>query len=156
MTWRLYGSLPAALILQLKQLQEPANKRFARAELVLDRAGCGPLWLKDERIGTIVAACIRRGATNLHFYELISYVVMPNHVHLLINPRTPLKQITAGIKGVSSRSANRVLERIGQPFWQIESFDHWVRNEAEGEKIKRYIENNPVKARLVTQPEKWP
>ena len=53
---------------------------------------------------------------------------MPNHVHLLIEPRIPLKQITGGIKGVSARDANRVLHQPGHPFWQGESFDHWVRN----------------------------
>jgi len=40
------------------------------------------------------------------------------------------------------------LGRTGEPFWQKESYDHWVRNQAEFLRIKAYIENNPVKAGL--------
>ena len=155
-TWRLHGSLPAELLARLQETKEQANKRFARAELVLDRASCGPLWLKDQRVARKVVECIHFGSATLNFYDSIAYVVMPNHVHLLIQPRVPLKRITAGIKGVSSREANGVLGRAGRTFWQVESFDHWVRNEAEGAKIKEYIENNPVKGKLVERPEDWP
>ena len=155
-TWRLHGSLPAPLIVQLQRIKEPANKRFARAELVLDQAGCGPVWLKDQRVARKVVECIHFGSATLHFYDSIAYVVMPNHVHLLIQPLVPLKRITAGIKGVSSRGANRILGRVGRTFWQVESFDHWVRNEAGGAKIREYIENNPVKGKLVERPEDWP
>jgi putative transposase len=80
---------------------------------------------------------------------------MPNHVHVLLEPRAPVRGITAGIKGASAREANRMLRRQGKPFWQEESFDHWVRNSAQFEKIRAYIENNPVKAGLATSPEKW-
>jgi hypothetical protein len=38
-----------------------------------------------------------------------------------------------------------------EPIWQRESYDHWVRDRAELERIKRYIENNPVKAGLVAR-----
>lgn len=155
-TWRLHGSLPAELIARLQKIKEPANRRFARAELVLDRGGCGPVWLKDRRVARNVVNCIHFGAANLNFYELIGYVVMPNHVHLLISPRVPLKRITAGIKGVSAMEANRILGRVGRTFWQVESFDHWVRNLAESEKIRAYIEQNPVKAGLVRAAEEWP
>jgi hypothetical protein len=44
----------------------------------------------------------------------------------------------------------------GSYFWQDESFDHWVRNPAEWEKIRTYIERNPVSAGLVARPEDWP
>jgi len=43
----------------------------------------------------------------------------------------------------------------GQPFWQIESFDHWARNQIEFQRIVSYIENNPVKAGLVLSPQDW-
>lgn len=156
LTWRLHDSLPAAVITQLQRIKEPANKRFARAELVLDRVGCGPAWLRDDRIAKVVADCIHQGASTFRFYELVSYVVMPNHVHLLINPCVPLKRITAGIKGVSSRKANRILGRVGRTFWQVEWFDHWVRKLAEATRIQAYIERNPVKAGLVRKAEEWP
>lgn len=81
---------------------------------------------------------------------------MPNHVHVLIGPKTSLARITNGIKGVSARDANRILGRQGKRFWQDESFDHWVRSAAEFERIRAYIEHNPVSAGLVARPEDWP
>ena len=54
-----------------------------------------------------------------------------------------------GLKGYTAREANRLLGRTGQPFWQGESYDHWVRDETEFIRIIAYIENNPVKAGLV-------
>jgi putative transposase len=45
--------------------------------------------------------------------------------------------------------------RTGQ-FWQAESFDHWVRNEGQFVRVKKYIEHNPVKAGLVSKIEDWP
>jgi type I restriction enzyme R subunit/putative DNA methylase len=56
----------------------------------------------------------------------------------------------------AARQANLILGRTGQPFWQDESYDHWVRTEAELEKIVRYIERNPVAAGLAAAVEDWP
>jgi putative transposase len=132
------------------------RRQFARAEQFLDRAGFGPLWLKNPDIAQSLESCILRGARDLNQYRILAYAVMPNHVHLLIEPYLPLERITRGIKGVSARDANLLLKRPGSIFWQSESFDHWVRTPAEGEKICRYIEDNPVKAGLVSAPDNWP
>jgi REP element-mobilizing transposase RayT len=66
-----------------------------------------------------------------------------------------LPRITRSIKSYSAREANAILGRTGEPFWQIESYDHWVRNSDQFEKIVQYIEFNPVKAGLVAHPEEW-
>jgi REP element-mobilizing transposase RayT len=78
---------------------------------------------------------------------------MPNHVHLLIEPKAPAPKITQYVKGVSAKRANELLQRTGQPFWQNESFDRWVRSRQEREKIIRYIEMNPVSANLALEPQ---
>ncbi|MGC9950334.1 MAG: transposase [Bryobacteraceae bacterium] len=88
-------------------------------------------------------------------YSLIAFVVMPNHVHILIDPRAPAPKITQYLKGVSARRANEILQRTGQAFWQNESYDHWVRSPQEREKIVRYIEQNPVSANLTSEPESF-
>jgi hypothetical protein len=46
-------------------------------------------------------------------------------------------------------------QRTGQPFWQDESYDHLVRHREEFERIRNYIENNPVVAGLVQAPEQY-
>ncbi len=160
-TWRLYGSLPKEVLQAIetdrKNKKKPsAGTAFRNADRLLDRAQSGPLWLKDPRIASCVVDSLRRGDAGLNHYRLHAFVVMANHVHALLTPLAAVRRITNGIKGVTSREANRILRRTGQPFWQVESYDHWVRNEAEFGRIRAYIENNPVTAGLVPRPEDWP
>jgi putative transposase len=170
LTWRLYGTLPGGTVTpdcapasQASNLSrsnnnldaETAGARFKRLDLQLDRAKIGPRWLADSRIARCIEDAMVRGEKPLEQYILHAYVVMPNHVHLLITPRLPVSRIMRGIKGVSARDANRILGRGGKVFWQDESYDHWVRDEKEFGKIRFYIEYNPVGAGLVKRPQDW-
>ena len=156
LTWRLYGSLPESVMAELRRNKKHSGRQFARAEQFLDKVAFGPAWLRDEKLARVVQSSIFKGADELNQYALLSYVIMPNHEHMLIQPRASLARITNGIKGATARAANLLLMRVGRPFWQAESFDHWIRTESESKKIGRYIENNPVKARLVERAEQWP
>jgi type I restriction enzyme R subunit/putative DNA methylase len=80
---------------------------------------------------------------------------MSNHVHILIYPKANLSRITKSIKTFSARQANAILGLTGQPFWQDESYDHWVRGAEELGKIVGYIEENPVVAGLAGRAEDW-
>ena len=157
-TWRLYGSLPATVRTARNgcATKESAGKQFKRLDSALDKCNTGPLWLKDPRIAAIVIEIIRKGESNLHYFVLHAFVIMPNHVHLLITPNASISRITNGIKGASAHRANTILSRERQHFWQDESFDHWVRSPREFLKIRLYIESNPVSAGLATTPESWP
>lgn len=155
LTWRLHGSLPANSLRKLRELREDPRKQFVAADRQLDLGRTGPCWLRDPEIAGYVEGAILRGA-DLGHYDLFAYVVMPNHVHVLLEPCVPLLRITRGIKGVSARDANGALNRVGRPFWQDESFDRWIRNGAGLERTRFYIENNPVKAGLAKRPEDWP
>ena len=55
----------------------------------------------------------------------------------------------------ASNEANKLLHRVGETFWQKESFDHWIRDDAERARLVAYVENNPVKAGLCKRPEDW-
>jgi len=81
--------------------------------------------------------------------------VMPNHVHMLITPRTISKHWLGPLKGFTGLTANRILGRSG-PFWQGESYDHLVRDSSEFRKISAYIADNPVRAGLAADPERYP
>jgi REP element-mobilizing transposase RayT len=166
-TWRLYGSLPLALLKKTRTArngcatkasqpspQESPGKKFRQLDAALDSAKSGPLWLADPEIAAYAEYPIVRGA-ELGRYLLHAYVIMPNHVHILLEPRLPLAKITGVIKGVAARDANATLGCSGKPFWQDESFDHWIRNSAEFARICHYIEWNPVRAGLVVRPEDW-
>ena len=101
-------------------------------------------------------ASIRYNAEQLQHYELHAFVVMANHVHLLVLPRVNPSRFLQSVKGYTAREANRLLGRTGQPFWQAESYDHWVRDDRESDRIRAYIENNPVRAGLVANSEDYP
>jgi len=155
LTWRLSGSLPRAFLERLGRLKTNPGSQFLEADRRLDAAQSGPMWLAKPEVAECVVSTLRRGERELGQYALHAFVVMASHVHVLIQPAAPLARITNGIKGVSAREANRILGRVGQPFWQDESSDRWVRGPAGMERVVRYIEWNPVKAGLVETPEDW-
>jgi len=121
----------------------------------LDAARTGPRYLRDPSVAQVVVDSIYKGV-ELGHYQLHAYVVMANHVHLLMLPLIDPSYVMKSLKGASAREANRILGRTGTSFWQKESYDHWVRDRAEFERIRAYIEYNPVKAGLVTAPEDYP
>jgi putative transposase len=152
-TWRLYGSLPKSREPVLSPA--PAGEAFRALDQELDRATKGPLWLKDPRIAECVSHVLLCGVSQWRLYALFAWVVMANHVHVLLRPRVPLSKALMNVKSGTARAANVLLGRTGQHFWQDESFDHWVRSDAERDAIIRYIHNNPVTAGLVERPEEW-
>ena len=154
LTWRLWGSLPAKVDAH-PSAYPTSGHSFVAQDRVLDRDATGPLWLKHSAIANLVAEAILLGETGRHFYELHAWVVMPNHVHILILPRVPVSVIMRWLKGSTARSANKILGRTGQPFWQDESYDHFLRDSSRIGRTVSYIENNPVSAGLVCCAEKW-
>lgn len=86
---------------------------------------------------------------------------MPNHGHLVCAPlKNPegtyfsLAKIMHSLKRYTAYEANQILGRSGA-FWQHENYDHYVRDEAELERIIKYVINNPVKAGLVDDWKSW-
>lgn len=90
-------------------------------------------------------------------FDLISYCIMPNHVHMLVYVERFLKpffKTMQSIKRHSSRKSNLILNRQGS-FWHEENYDHIVRNQEELNNIINYIMRNPVKAGLVNNADEW-
>jgi len=151
-TWRLFGSLPRGV----RALDgSSAGRAFADMDRELDKSASGPRWLADDRVAQGVVDALLFGERELDLYSLRAWVLMVNHVHMLVFPKAPLSRITRAINGFSARQANLILGRAGQPFWQDESYDRWVRDPAELGRIVRYIERNPVAAGLVGRVEDW-
>lgn len=118
---------------------------------LLDETRAGPVYLRQPALADMVVEAIRYNATVLAHYRLWSYVVMPNHVHLLATPAVPVPRMTRSLKGITAKRANLILGLTGRPFWQEECYDHVVRSECEFEKIRSYIEENPVRAGLAAK-----
>ena len=151
-TWRLYGSLPAN-----KSFCRDAatGAEFRAADTNLAKCATGPKWLCNPEIATMVAEEIKSTADRFNRYRLLEFVVMPNHVHLLVVPHGEPSKILRVLKGFTARRANLILGRTGSTFWQDETFDHYVRHLDHQIKIQNYIANDPVKCGLVSRPQEY-
>jgi putative transposase len=152
-TWRLADSGPPV---RPAILTAENTGRAPRHDKVPDYARPGPRWLRQPRVAQIVENALRYGDTARDFYSLYAWVIMPNHVHAVLQPKAPLPGTMRWLKGRTARIVNRVLGRTGLPFWQDESYDHWIRSGKELREIIAYVESNPVKAGLVEAAERWP
>ena len=141
-TFRLHGSRPNSRVFPPGPL-DSAGKAFVAM----------PLLLRRPEIAQVVVAALQHGDTALHRYQLHSFVVMPNHVHLLVTPHVVSRQWVGPLKGLTAHQGNLLLGKHGA-LWQDKSYDHLVRS-GEFERIRGYIELNPVKAGLVAAPEEF-
>ena len=146
-TWRLYGSLPPNRTFPAATVC--SGQAFAALDRLLDQTRSGPFHLRQPELADMVVEAIHYNAFVLGHYELHAFVVMPNHVHVLVTPTLALCKLTKSLKGITAKRANAMMALTGSPFWQEESYDHLVRNQREFEKIRWYIEENPVRAGLV-------
>ena len=156
-TFRLGDSLPRALVDRVKeeksrwlQANPEPHSLTQKQELfrffeILDEyldAGHGVCLLSDPRAQVIVRDAL------LFFdgerYLLHDWVIMPNHVHLLMttNPDSDLSGILHSLKSFSAKAITKALEVSGK-VWQKESFDHIVRNAESFERFRAYIKANP-------------
>jgi putative transposase len=119
----------------------------------LDTVRTGPMYLRQNAIAKIVIHQLKL-AVELGHCQVRAYALMANHVHVLVLPKIDPPRLLHFLKGASAREANKALGRTGK-FWQTESYDHWVRNDLEFERIRVYIENNPVRAGLVARAEDY-
>jgi len=129
------------------EVEREYHKRFSGAiEHWLD-AGHGACLLRRRECGQVVAETLR------HFegarVVMISFVVMPNHVHALFvqNVEWPLEKVLQSWKRFTTREINKLLGRVGN-MWQRDYFDRLVRDEKHFANCIRYIRRNPQKARL--------
>jgi len=83
------------------------------------------------------------------------YVVMPEHVHLLISEpeRSMLSVVIQMLKQITSR---KLRPASAPQFWQTRYYDFPVWSERKRVEKLRYIHRNPVKRGLVARPENWP
>jgi putative transposase len=153
-TFRLHGSLPAHRVFPPRGLTR-SGKAFVAMDRLLDRAANGPLYLRRPELADMVVGALQDGQDKFQRYELHAFVVMPNHVHLLATPKVVASRWLAPLKGFTAYRANQLLGSQGQAFWQDESYDHLVRSAAEFDRIRAYIEGNPVTAGLVVEAQEY-
>jgi REP element-mobilizing transposase RayT len=159
-TYRLSDSLPFEVVSRLAdQLaslpeQERDAERRRRIERWMD-AGHGCCLLRDAESARLVTEAWHR--FDGERYRLLAWVVMPNHVHVVIelNGTCPLARIVQSWKSFTGR---RLMDRMpaGCPsVWSREYWDRWMRDERHFRQTVAYVEGNPVAAKLVGRAEDW-
>jgi putative transposase len=154
-TFRLADAMPSTLRHEWEPLLAIKNQREQQTKLeeYLDR-GYGECVLKHPHLAIVVENTILR--FNEQRYRVISWVIMPNHAHVLFEQwQMPLGKLLKGWKGASASSINRILGRSGR-LWQEDYWDRYIRDELHFRKAQHYIEWNPVKAGLTRAPSAWP
>lgn len=146
---------------------------FLKFEDILHGAKNGAMWLGEPEIRRIVAEKLLED--NGEKYRLDAFSIMSNHVHIVFRPNLSeanlvedtssgrpkfvseedtMAEIMQSLKGVTARKANLALKRSGS-FWEKESYDHYVRDDAGFYQIVKYTLNNSVKAKLVSHWQEW-
>ena len=184
-TFRLYDSVPKEVVEEWKEtlsllgqltssqreqqeqatgLREPRRHSFSTYKTEADRllalldkyedAGYGSCVLKDDNVAQIVHDAIF--FYNNKKYNVISWCIMPNHVHVLIEliENVLLSNILHSWRSFSSNEINKILNRTGR-LWMPEYFDRFIRDNEHFNNVVDYIHNNPVKAGLVDDPTKY-
>ena len=143
-----------------RQRQEIERKKwFTKWDDALDQVQTGDFYLREPKVAATVANSIR--FHDGKWFDVIAYCLMPNHVHLVITPfektadqEYSLSEILHNIKRNSAKQSNKILGRTGD-FWQHESYDHFIRDDAELERVVKYVLHNPVKAGLCSEWTDW-
>jgi len=133
-TWRLLGSLR----------QKPHCATITAVDRLLDRAQGEPLLLAQPRYARIVKRTLQKYEDEL--YRLHAWVVMHNHVHLLIEPKAGISHIARKIMDETDDLSRTVL-------WVRESYERAVISDAA--EMAHWIESNPVRSGIVSRPEEF-
>lgn len=124
-------------------------------------------WVKQEFVNAMVRAHRRHG------FGMLAWVIMPEHIHMLLIPRLPESPVSAVLEMLKGTHSRRVLGRWRkersprmldtrssgrvEQFWQPGG--GYDRNPDEWDNLTsiiRYIHRNPVRRGLVERPEDWP
>jgi REP element-mobilizing transposase RayT len=148
-TFRLADSLPRTVVQALGQ----EDSAVLLIDCELDN-GLGACWLGRPDVADLVQSAI------LHFdntrYRILAWCIMPNHVHVVLEPfdGQRLGAILHSWKSFTANKANLLVGRAGA-FWHDDYFGRYMRDERHLAQTIHYVEQNPVKARLVDAAERW-
>jgi len=160
-TFRLADSLPKKALAELLQRKSVKGKgesfeidsldSLKHLDRLLEK-GHGDCHLKNPRIAATVKRALEH--FNGQRYHLYACCIMPNHVHVVFRPFDGyrLPDILHSWKSYSANEAHNILGRTGA-FWQKESYDRLIRDEAEFMNTVSYVLKNPSAAGL--QDWKW-
>ncbi len=114
----------------------------------------GDAYMKYSQIGRIAKECLLDIESHYDNVKLDNWVIMPNHVHLLMRIEeriNPFPTIACDIPNIIGKYKSAVTRTVGNAFmhsgklWQTSFYDHVVRNDADYQSVWQYISGNPSK-----------
>ena len=159
-TIRLVDSLLSHVTADLSQdgvNDSASNPRARNAQERIEElcdAGLGACWLGRPEVASIVQRGLEEELPS--GIDLHEWVVMPNHLHILItlDETRRIVDVLREFKSRTARDANRAIGRTG-PFWMAGFFDRYIRDQRHFDVVRDYIRMNPVKAGLCASPGDW-
>lgn len=146
--------LPKRKELRLKEYNYGQNGAYFVTICVKDRKCV--LWesvgtgiarpIKLSHYGRVVENAIQNIPNHYAGVRIDKYVVMPNHVHLLMRIESGEDGRAMPVPTISTiiqQTKGYVTKQIGVGIWQSRFYDHVIRNQADYDDVYRYIENNP-------------
>ena len=135
---------------QLKHRTHPGSSYFITTECAENRS----VFQVTENSKILIAILFKY--RDQQAYQLHEFVVMPNHLHLLLTPNdvTSLERCIQFIKGASSHEIHKQ-QSIKLEIWQKSFHDWTIRDENDWLEKVQYIRMNPVRAKLLGSPEAW-
>jgi putative transposase len=119
--------------------------------------------MECSKFGKIAEVYWQRLPTIFSYMKLDEYVIMPNHIHGIIqiietsqnpnitNPNSKsgsiphsINAIVQNFQSITTRKINKLENIRGTPFWQRNFYEHVIRNEISLMEIQKYIRNNPL------------
>jgi putative transposase len=149
---RLADSLPSTVLQRMELLNN--IERFSQCDRFLD-SGAGSSTLREPGAAQIVVEPL--WWFDAQRYALLAWCVMPNHVHIVIEPLAEhtLSQIIKSLKAYTAAKINRTIGRSGR-LWAADYFDRFMRSNEHLSTTIAYVESNPVAAGLCARPADWP
>ena len=165
-TFRIADSLPQSVLKQLEQelVQCPISKREGERRKKIEQwldAGLGCCALRHPLLAEVMQQTLQK--FDGERYRLIAWCIMPNHVHVLIEPEISLPKILQSWKSFTGSWAISHNAELGHGvsrmaknhFWMREYWDRYIRDEEHFNRTINYIHNNPVKAGLCSEAYDW-
>jgi REP element-mobilizing transposase RayT len=154
LTYRLGDALPSDVVARLRDLAADGGKCQLEIERCL-AAGHGSCLLRIPQNAQIIVDNWRRFEDVR--YHLHAWVVMPNHVHVLIEPLAcwPLARIVQSWKSYTAKQIIPQADASAGRLWQPDYWDRFIRNGRHYLATVDYIHQNPVNARLCARPGDW-
>ena len=87
-------------------------------------------------------------------FIMAGYVLMPEHVHLLIS-EPPIQPLATALQVLKQQTSKKLLKSGETQFWQRRYYDFNVRSQAKSAEKLKYMHRNPVRRGLVEKPEDW-